>query len=149
VNWNLSLKGYHLFRGIPNAQASLAPRFNFPPGLPEEAIAPLLACTLAFALNIRPKVFRALHDFITLKDYMVPHGSQYGPTILSSSNLPSFLMSVGLGQLTRPLTLMAAYRFGRLQGAQPVEAQPFEDVSQRGRQDANFRGGRLVCQGEI
>jgi hypothetical protein len=139
VNWNLSLKGYHLFRGIPNAQASLAPRFNFPPGLAKEAIASLLACILAFAPNVRSRVFRVLHDFITSKNYMISYGFQYGPTILSFSNSPSFLMSVGLRQLTRPLTLMAAYRFGRLQGAQPVEAQPFEDVSQRGRQDRRLR----------
>ena len=60
-------------------------------------------------------------------------------------NLPSFLMSMWMS-LARPIALVAARRLSRLEGAQPVEAEPLEDAADGGSRDAGFGGDRLAGQ---
>ena len=49
------------------------------------------------------------------------------------------LFDVDVDQLAGPLALVAAGWFGRLQGAQPVEAQALEDAADGGGRDADCR----------
>ncbi len=54
------------------------------------------------------------------------------------------LFDVDVDHLAGPLALVAAGRFGRLQGAQLVEAQALEGAADRGGRDAD-RGGDLLA----
>src|SRR5258705_11220525 len=56
------------------------------------------------------------------------------------------LFDVDVDQLAGPLTLIAAHRFGGLQGAQSIEAQPLEDAAHRGGRDTDVGGDRLAGQ---
>jgi hypothetical protein len=60
------------------------------------------------------------------------------------SNLPSF--DVDVDHLAGPLALVAAGRFGRLQGAQLVETQALEGAADRGGRDADHGGDLLAGQ---
>jgi len=56
------------------------------------------------------------------------------------------LLDVDVDQLAGPLALVAARWFGRLEGAQPVEAQALEDPADGGGGDTGFGGDRLAGQ---
>jgi len=60
------------------------------------------------------------------------------------SNLPSF--DVDVDHLAGPLALVAAGRFGRLQGAQLVETQALEHAADGGGRDANSGSDLLTGQ---
>src|SRR5690349_7553665 len=56
------------------------------------------------------------------------------------------LFDVDVDELARPVALVAARRLGRLEGAQPVEAQALEDAADGCGGDAGFGGDRLASQ---
>ena len=56
------------------------------------------------------------------------------------------LFDVDVDHLTGPFPFISAWRFGKLQGAQLVEAQAFEDTAHRGLRDPDFGGDRLSAR---
>jgi len=56
------------------------------------------------------------------------------------------LFDVDVDHLAGPLALVAAGRFGRLQGAQLVETQALEGAADRGGRDADHGGDLLAGQ---
>jgi hypothetical protein len=54
------------------------------------------------------------------------------------------LVDVEVDQLARLLPLVAAHRLGRLEGAEPAEAQALQDAAHGGRRDAELESDRLA-----
>ena len=56
------------------------------------------------------------------------------------------LLDVDVDELAGPIALVTPWRLGRLERAQPVEAEPLEDTADGGRRDTDLGGDGLAGQ---